>query len=188
MSLVFLESSVDNSIHDESKIYLFPQKKKLHDPFVAHEFCSNTLPASSTNREWKTIDRWPSLVQLYSSTIFCAWDALCFCNVRRRHVTLRSPVPSNRVNKNKKLGKKIFFPNQCTALLLLLWFIQRLEIPQTLLPPFDHPPSIAVAAREAPFFPGPGAVPIRAHGGVPDHASFRARIEKLASQAAYYAR
>lgn len=109
MSLVFLESSVDNSIHDESKIYLFPQKKKLHDPFVAHEFCSNTLPASSTNREWKTIDRWPSLVQLYSSTIFCAWDALCFCNVRRRHVTLRSPVPSNRVNKNKKLGKKIFF-------------------------------------------------------------------------------
>lgn len=110
MSLVFLESSVDNSIHDESKIYLFPQKKKLHDPFVAHEFCSNTLPASSTNREWKTIDRWPSLVQLYSSTIFCAWDALCFCNVRRRHVTLRSPVPSNRVNKNKKLGKKIFFP------------------------------------------------------------------------------
>jgi hypothetical protein len=92
--------------------------------------------------------------------------------------------------KTKSLERRFFPPNQCTALLLLLllWFIQRLEIPQTLLPPFDHPPSIAVAAREAPFFPGPGAVPIRAHGGVPDHASFRARIEKLASQAAYYAR
>jgi hypothetical protein len=109
------------------------------------------------------------------------------CSSSSCHFTFTGPFKSSQ-QKQKAWKEDFFFPNQCTALLLLLWFIQRLEIPQTLLPPFDHPPSIAVAAREAPFFPGPGAVPIRAHGGVPDHASFRARIEKLASQAAYYAR